>query len=191
MRTRTQTCNGVGADKIETQSCNTGTSLSSPVLVFLSHLFFSLHAAERDPTCATLIAACPADCLVSSWGTFDTCTKTCGNGTHIRSRTITQSASHGGAACPTLSDVQPCTPHLCPIDCVVGSWVEFGNCSSPCGAGMQTQSRSVIVASANGGMACPPVTQTQSCTAGKRHEQSLVCSGASPFIVPPVYWISK
>ena len=58
-------------------------------------------------------ATCPFDCAVSDWVAWSTCSKTCGGGTHLRSRTVTGEASHGGKACPHLAQTELCNAHVC------------------------------------------------------------------------------
>ena len=53
------------------------------------------------------------DCVVSSWGSWSSCSKTCGSGTQSRSRSITTQQSGGGAACPTLTSTQSCNTQCC------------------------------------------------------------------------------
>jgi hypothetical protein len=50
-----------------------------------------------------------------------------------------------------------------PVDCVVSEWTNQGSCSKFCGPGEQTQSRTVTTPAANGGAACPPLTQKVPC----------------------------
>ena len=61
--------------------------------------------------------ACPADCVVSQWGSFEPCTKTCGSGGTKRVRAITKHAQHGGKGCPPLRDpvqgLKLCNTHEC------------------------------------------------------------------------------
>ena len=52
----------------------------------------------------------------SDWGSYGSCTVTCGNGTSTRSRTCTNPApSAGGRTCQgTNTDSQTCTLYTCP-----------------------------------------------------------------------------
>jgi hypothetical protein len=52
---------------------------------------------EKEP-CNT--HACPIDCTVAEWGTWETCTKSCGGGLTSRNRGVTTAATLGGKACP-------------------------------------------------------------------------------------------
>jgi len=48
-----------------------------------------------------------------------------------------------------------CSPHECPVDCVLESWTDWGHCSNSCGDGTFARSRGVSVHTAHGGAACP------------------------------------
>jgi hypothetical protein len=50
-----------------------------------------------------------------------------------------------------------------PVNCVVSDWSNSGSCSKFCGPGKQTQRRTVITQAANGGTACPALTQQVDC----------------------------
>jgi len=107
--------------------------------------------------------ACPVDCVVSAWGPMSACSTTCGGGTQSQRRSIEIAAAHGGKACPSLTQIVRCNTHACPVHCVVGGWSSWSTCTAKCGGGTQTQKRLVAVAPANGGVACPALTQSQSC----------------------------
>jgi hypothetical protein len=124
-------------------------------------------------TCATLsssadckVQACPVDCVVSSWGSFETCTKTCGGGTMTRERTVNVNVAHGGVACPSLKDVRVCNEDACPIDCVVSGWSEYGACSKTCANGSHSRARSVVTTNAYGGVGCPKLSSSKTCDEG-------------------------
>lgn len=54
-------------------------------------------------------------------------------------------------------EVSECPPP--PVDCQVSDWSEWGVCAD----GVQTRTRTVTTEPANGGLACPALTETQSC----------------------------
>merc|ERR1719300_1584747 len=106
---------------------------------------------------------CPVSCTVSAFGSPNTCSKTCGGGTQRKMRSITRSAQCGGTACPALFEDQACNEQSCPVDCVVGAFGAWGDCSATCSGGKQTRTRSVTTAAAHGGAACPALEEEQEC----------------------------
>ncbi len=105
----------------------------------------------------------PVDCKVSDWIPVGSCSKTCGTGTQLRMRSVIQPAMNGGAACPILSDTQPCNSNPCPNDCKVSEWSSWTMCDKPCGGGKQSRSRKVIQNPMHGGAECPALNETQQC----------------------------
>merc|ERR1719426_238665 len=68
------------------------------------------HSAE---TRACNQHACPVDCIVSGvWGSWSSCSRTCGSGSQSRTRALVQPA-YGGAACPMGAETQSCNTHDC------------------------------------------------------------------------------
>lgn len=49
------------------------------------------------------------------------------------------------------------------VDCEVGAWGEYGECSTPCGAGVSSRVREVLVAPDSGGEKCPNLLDTMPC----------------------------
>ena len=99
---------------------------------------------------------CPIDC-VGSWGEYGSCSTTCGPGTKTREYSVTTTAQHGGQGCPANdedTEDTECNEGPCPIDCV-GSWSEYGSCSTTCGGGQKTREYSVTTPAQHGGQACP------------------------------------
>jgi len=57
------------------------------------------------------------DCVVSNWGSWGTCSKTCGDATRARNRHIVTEPQYGGAVCLTpLQLSQACTLSKCESD---------------------------------------------------------------------------
>jgi hypothetical protein len=128
-------------------------------------------AANGGAACPTTLSQtracgtdpCPVDCVVSEWGSWLTCSKACGGGEQSQTRTVVTPAAYGGKACPVLSQSQQCNSQPCPVNCVVSDWSAFGECSTRCGGGVQSQSRTVVTPAANGGVECPALAQSQPC----------------------------
>lgn len=112
---------------------------------------------------------CPVNCVVSDWGTWGTCSQSCGSGEHDRQRSATTLPAHGGKLCPALMQTQHCNTHACPVDCMFGAWGSWGECSEPCGGGKRSRAKPVFREASYGGKPCPktPVQigscNTQSC----------------------------
>ena len=88
--------------------------------------------------------ACPEwPCEVGAWTSWSGCSKTCGTGEKIRTRSITVMPSSGLTSdCPELLDSGECNTQVCPIDCE-GSWSQWSDCTNArgpvdCGGGTQT-----------------------------------------------------
>lgn len=126
----------------------------------------------------------PVNCEVTGWSATGTCSATsCGTtGTQTYSRFVTTPPQNNGAACPTtLSQTLPCAGPVCPspVDCAVGPWGMWSDCSSSiCGqSGSQTATRPVVSDAANGGVACPALTQTRPCINPQCHQVEMVVVG--------------
>ena len=74
--------------------------------------------------------------------------------------------SPAGAPSGTPSKT-PTTPPPAPVNCAVSGWSDSGSCSvTICGtSGTKPQTRTVTTQPANGGAACPPLTQSVPCSA--------------------------
>lgn len=120
-------------------------------------------------TVACNVAACPQDCVVSSWadtgtnGQIQACSVTCGTGTRLQTRYVVTYPQYGGQACGSLSRQIECNTTPCPGDCVVSSWATTGTCTATCGGGVQTYFRKVITPAKNSGNSCPVLTKTVVC----------------------------
>ena len=112
-------------------------------------------------------AHCPVDCNVNAYGLWTPCSATCGGGSHMRSRSITNVAAYGGKACPPLDETETCNTAACPVDCMMTAWENWSECSMSCGVGSQSRSRSVTTPATFGGVACGELTQDQGCSDGQ------------------------
>jgi len=104
-----------------------------------------------------------ADCEVSDWLELDPgCSATCGGGMVYMQRTIEQ-YPFKGAPCPELNMVLPCNEQKCAIDCAVGDWSGWSECTTKCGGGLKTRARPVVREPMYKGEACGETEQVQGC----------------------------
>ena len=89
------------------------------------------------------------DCEVSGWTPGD-CDAACGGGAQHLQRTVVAPAGKGGAECPVLLLERSCNEQACPMDCRLGNWSGWSECSAGCGQGTSTRTRAVL-AEAGGG----------------------------------------
>ena len=61
------------------------------------------------------------DCAVSDWTPWAKCSKECGDGTQVRTRSVTTKASGSGKACPVLSESRPCNMGACHDPASIGT----------------------------------------------------------------------
>lgn len=63
--------------------------------------------------------------------------------------------------------LEVCNAQACPVNCVVGQFGAWSECSRSCGGGgMRSRERHEVTAALNGGMACASLHQMESCTLG-------------------------
>ncbi|XP_034265503.1 hemicentin-1 isoform X1 [Pantherophis guttatus] len=86
---------------------------------------------------------CPVDGSWSEWGSWEECSKTCGQGNKTRTRSCSNPpAQHRGRPCegnavePILCNIRPC-----PVNGAWSSWLSWGPCSETCGKGTQNRIR--------------------------------------------------
>ncbi|EDO49967.1 predicted protein, partial [Nematostella vectensis] len=103
----------------------------------------------------------------SSWSSWQTCSRTCGGGAQMRTRTCTNPAPIGGGrSCyGSSTDKQSCNPIPCRVDGQWSSWSGWDSCSMSCGGGTQSRTRACnSPAPRNGGRQCPGQSgQTRNC----------------------------
>ncbi|XP_032223331.2 SCO-spondin isoform X3 [Nematostella vectensis] len=87
--------------------------------------------------------SCRVDGKWSSWSSWQTCSRTCGGGAQMRTRTCTNPAPIGGGrSCyGSSTDKQSCNPIPCRVDGKWSSWSSWKPCSRSCGGGYRRRTR--------------------------------------------------
>jgi len=101
------------------------------------------------------------DCEVSDW-VDEECSATCGGGKQDRKRTIIIHPLNG-SQCPPLKMERECNVIGCPVDCQVGDWNSWGDCTASCNGGVMTRTRDRNVEPENGGDPCPEMSEEREC----------------------------
>lgn len=112
---------------------------------------------------------CPEGCTFTEWAAQGACRPAsgqCGPGTQINTRIVTPGPGVNAATCGPSSNNVPCEVP-CTADCVMSPWVDAGPCSSTCGAGVITQTRSVAKEAQGSGQPCGDTSRTTPCTGDK------------------------
>ena len=143
-------------------SCGDGLQTQTRSIVREAH-FGGAACAHVSQTMACFLTTCPVDCRVGDWTAWSTCSKSCGDGSKSRSRSLISGALHGGIECPPLHAQVTCSAGPCPVHCVASDWGQWSSCSVTCGGGRQLRSRSVVSHAAHGGYTCPALSMDQQC----------------------------
>ena len=80
-----------------------------------------------------------------------------------RIRVVVQEAASKGSQCPSLAETVPCNTDACPADCKVSGWSAWTKCTSACGGGRKSRTRTVLAAPDAYGVQCPPRSAVQNC----------------------------
>ena len=102
----------------------------------------------------------------------------------MRGREVVEGPENGGATCPALEETMACNTEGCPgaflvlffdcchniftkyrfpVDCNVGDWKAWGDCSAICDGGIKMRAREVVEEPENGGATCPALEETMVC----------------------------
>eukprot|EP00930_Biecheleria_cincta_P001405 TRINITY_DN102545_c0_g1_i1.p1 TRINITY_DN102545_c0_g1~~TRINITY_DN102545_c0_g1_i1.p1 ORF type:complete len:1712 (-),score=248.63 TRINITY_DN102545_c0_g1_i1:118-5253(-) len=112
-----------------------------------------------------------ADCALSDWQEWELCDQHCGGGQTMRHRTIAKEAALGGRPCfgglqETMAcNTMPCSLYIQP--CRPSQWTEWGACSTTCGPGSASRSRSYSDANPGGQGCTLPLMESKACQATK------------------------
>ena len=88
------------------------------------------------------------------WGSWSSCSKSCGSGQKSRQRSCTP-PRNGGLPCQGNGNENTiCNTSPCPINSIVSAWSTWSSCSKSCGTGKQTRERTCIAEAQHGGASC-------------------------------------
>ena len=160
---------GFGAWSTCTKSCGVGSQKRSRANVEPTFGGKACPHSAETRTCNS--HACPINCKASAFGSYSTCTKSCGTGSQQRSR-ATVAPTFGGKACPHSSETRTCNNAACAADCTIAAWSAWSVCTASCGTGSQLRSRP-LEQPRFGGKACPHASETRACNS---HVCAVDCS---------------
>merc|ERR550514_572355 len=100
---------------------------------------------------------------MSEWGDWSACSEKCGEGTRTRSRTVTADAQHGGKCDDAKEASEKCMKKPCTVPCTLSDWEDWSACSTTCGDGTKTRSRTVTVDAQHGGACDADLDESEKC----------------------------
>jgi hypothetical protein len=116
---------------------------------------------------------CPRDAVAGQWGSWGSCTKSCGvpgkTGLETRTRNPVRLAECGGKIMPALKESRACKRIvLCPVHCKPSPWSKWSSCSKSCTAngqksGTRTRYRSILSHAMHNGYQCGALKQGEFC----------------------------
>eukprot|EP00929_Paragymnodinium_shiwhaense_P071427 TRINITY_DN36308_c2_g2_i1.p1 TRINITY_DN36308_c2_g2~~TRINITY_DN36308_c2_g2_i1.p1 ORF type:complete len:2906 (-),score=503.86 TRINITY_DN36308_c2_g2_i1:52-8769(-) len=102
------------------------------------------------------VTPCPIFCEWNPWGSWSSCSTSCGTGFKRRSRSIKVDGAFGAPLCSNYTqDFWTCNAQHCPLDCKLSEWSDWGVCSITCnGPGNMQRTRRITQEAAYGGLPC-------------------------------------
>ncbi|CAD7956387.1 unnamed protein product [Amoebophrya sp. A25] len=122
----------------------------------------------------------PVDCEFGDWSSWEPCSSKC-NGVHERMRLVTVYSKNNGVPCSgATKQIGPCnTGSNCeykePVDCVLGEWGLWTECTAECETGTSTRKRKIDQYPLRGGKTCEGSLQEVKTCNEQRCETSHDC----------------
>jgi len=111
-----------------TRSCSASKIVGKPCL----------GKSQESRVCKT--KKCPAPFAWSTWGSWSSCTKSCGEGRSERQRSCT-----GGSGCSGDGiETRLCNSNSCPDEAKWSNWESWSSCTKSCGGGKSSRQRTCI-----------------------------------------------
>jgi len=147
-------------------SCGNGTmKRTRDVDIAAQHGGAECEGSVSDSKACANLPPCPHDCEWADWDDWMGCSVTCGSGISRRSRARAKYEKHGGSTCfGTEDEEQVCMLDQCPVNCKLGTWTDWTECTKTCGYdGIQQRGRPILQKGSLGGKMC----ETKDLTAQK------------------------
>lgn len=109
-----------------------------------------------------------SDCSVTPLTPAGPCSKSCGGGVRKFKREIIVEGP--GVKCPKTELEVTCNDHKCPVECELGEWSGWSECSQKCGGGLRKRHRAVKSYAKFGGQPCKMQDEQQACGTSRCHE---------------------
>lgn len=109
------------------------------------------------------------DCVMGDWGSWTSCSVAYAPDEPIkygymdRFRVVEVHPQNNGAQCAHTGEELQCDSHSQRVDCKVGGWTPWSECSKACGGGVETQTRPITQQPQNGGDACGTLQKQRAC----------------------------
>eukprot|EP00918_Siedleckia_nematoides_P022263 GHVU01047864.1.p1 GENE.GHVU01047864.1~~GHVU01047864.1.p1 ORF type:complete len:843 (+),score=128.05 GHVU01047864.1:104-2530(+) len=136
---------------------------------------------QQNMTCK-VEKVCPVDCLLEDdWQPWADCSKGCGGGRTIRTRKIINWNAGTGKECDEFEQANACNVHHCPVDCVMGLWGSWSDCSQSCGVGRRHRTRSPSTYPQGDGKTCDATVDEETCNPGTCEAHANTCFELNTF----------
>jgi len=111
----------------------------------------------------------PVDCLMGDWGLWEPSECLASSDQRQRERAVVRAATNGGEPCTgMIRETMGCSEVGDAVaDCELSAYGEWSVCTTSCGSGLRTRSRSIEVQASGGGQPCQgPLALLEPCNLG-------------------------